>query len=333
MSEALAEFIRARAGADSVAIANEKRLTGGAIQENRALDVDIAGGPHAGPHALVLRTEARASVPLSQPVAHQFAYLDLAGSVGMTVPEPLWQSDDPGIVGTPFYLMRRVPGEALGNRVVRQGPNPALAERLGRELARLHTIVPSHEAPVFLGAPPDDPAAESIALYRRFLDAEPMPHPAIEWGLRWLETHPVAPGEIVLCHHDFRTGNYMVEDGQLTGILDWEFAGWSDPMEDVAWFCAKCWRFGANGLEAGGIADRAPFYAGYEAESGRRIDPVKIRFYEVMAHVRWAVIALHQCGRHLSGAEPDLELALIGRRLPELEYEILALTAPGQDHA
>ena len=333
MSEALAAFIRERAGADSVAIANEKRLTGGAIQENRALDVEIAGGPHAGRHALVLRTEAKSSVPLSQPVANQFAYLKLAGSVGMTVPEPLWQSDDPGIVGTPFYLMRRVPGEALGNRVVRHGPNPALAERLGRELARLHTIVPSRDAPDFLGAPPDDSAAESIALYGRFLDAEPMPHPAIEWGLRWLETHPVAPGEIVLCHHDFRTGNYMVEGGRLTGILDWEFAGWSDPMEDVAWFCARCWRFGANGLEAGGIADRAPFYAGYEAESGRRIDPVKIHFYEVMAHVRWAAIALHQCGRHLSGAEPDLELALIGRRLPELEYEILSLTAPGQDRA
>ena len=333
MSEALAAFIREQSGADSVSIANEMRLTGGAIQENRALDVEIAGGPLAGRLALVLRTEAKSSVPLSQPVAHQFAYLKLAGSVGMTVPEPLWRSDDPGIVGTPFYLMRRVPGEALGNRVVRQGPNPALAERLGRELARLHAIVPSPEAPDFLGAPPDDPAAESIALYRRFLDAEPMPHAAIEWGLRWLETHPVAPGEIVLCHHDFRTGNYMVEDGRLTGILDWEFAGWSDPMEDVAWFCARCWRFGANRLEAGGIADRAPFYAGYEAESGRRIDPVKIHFYEVMAHVRWAVIALHQCGRHLSGAERDLELALIGRRLPELEYEILSLTAPGRDHA
>ena len=64
----------------------------------------------------------------------------------------------------------------------------------------------------------------------------------------------------------------------LTGILDWEFAGWADPMEDVAWFCAKCWRFGANRLEAGGIADRAPFYAGYEAESGRRIDPAEDPF-------------------------------------------------------
>ena len=328
MSERLAAFIRDEAGADSVAISGEKRLTGGAIQENRALDVEIAGGPHAGRHALVLRTEAKSSVPLSQPVAHQFAFLRLARSAGMTVPEPLWQSDDPAIVGAPFYLMRRVPGVALGNRVVRQGPNPALAERLGRELARLHSNAPPDDALAFLGPPPADPAAAGIALYRRFLDQEPMPHPVIEWGLRWLETHPVEPGEIVLCHHDFRTGNYMVEDGRLAGILDWEFAGWADPMEDVAWFCARCWRFGANALEAGGIADRAPFYAGYEAESGRGIDPGKIHFYEVMAHIRWAVIALHQCGRHLSGEEPDLELALIGRRLPELEHEVLALTAP-----
>ena len=333
MSEPLAAFIQEEAGAASVSIVDQKRLTGGAIQENRALDVDIAGGPHAGRHELVLRTEAKSPVPLSQPVAHQFAYLKLARSVGMTAPEPLWHSEDPGIIGAPFYLMRRVPGEALGNRVVRRGPNEALAERLGRELARLHIIRPPHDGLGFLGAPPADPAAHGIALYRGFLDAEPMPHPAIEWGLRWLETHPVPPGEIVLCHHDFRTGNYMVEDGRLTGILDWEFAGWSDPMEDVAWFCAKCWRFGANALEAGGIADRAPFYAGYEAGSGRRIDPAKIRFYEVMAHVRWAVIALHQCGRHLSGEEPDLELALIGRRLPELEHEILSMTAPDVPHA
>ena len=191
MSSRLAAFIRDEAGADSVAIANERRLAGGAIQENRALDIEIAGGPLAGRHKLVLRTEAKSSVPLSQPVANQFACLERARSVGMTVPEPLWQSDDPAIVGAPFYLMRRIEGEALGNRVVRQGPNPGLAATLGRELARLHRITPPDDALAFLGEPPADPAASGIALYRGFLDAEAMPHPAIEWGLRWLETHPV----------------------------------------------------------------------------------------------------------------------------------------------
>ncbi|MNF12669.1 hypothetical protein D3C80_2142390 [compost metagenome] len=49
-----------------------------------------------------------------------------------------------------------------------------------------------------------------------------------------------------------------------------------------------------------------------------------------MAHLRWAVIALQQAERHLSGQQRSLELALTGRLVPELEYEILALTSGGQ---
>ena len=45
-----------------------------------------------------------------------------------------------------------------------------------------------------------------------------------------------------------------------------------------------------------------------------------------MAHARWAVIALQQAERHLSGAEAWLELAAIGRRPAEMELEILRLT-------
>ena len=47
-----------------------------------------------------------------------------------------------------------------------------------------------------------------------------------------------------------------------------------------------------------------------------------------MAHIRWAVIALQQGERHLTGGEPSLELALTGRRAAELEYEVLRMTAP-----
>ena len=68
----------------------------------------------------------------------------------------------------------------------------------------------------------------------------------------------------MLCHRDFRTGNYMLDIGSrgatLTGILDWEFAGWGDPDEDIGWFCCKGWRFSRLDREAGGIAARAPFY-------------------------------------------------------------------------
>ncbi|HEX2519494.1 MAG TPA: hypothetical protein VHK04_08145, partial [Castellaniella sp.] len=39
--------------------------------------------------------------------------------------------------------------------------------------------------------------------------------------------------------------------------------------------------------------------------------------------VRWSVIALQQAQRNLSGEEPSLELALTGRMLPEMEFDLL----------
>ena len=48
-----------------------------------------------------------------------------------------------------------------------------------------------------------------------------------------------------------------------------------------------------------------------------------------MAHLRWAIIALQQADRHISGQQRSLELALTGRILPELELTIIELIAPG----
>ena len=123
----------------------------------------------------------------------------------------------------------------------------------------------------------------------------------------------------------------MVDRQGLTAILDWEFCDWGDPMSDIGWFCAKCWRYAHPELQAGGIATREAFYRGYNRVSGRRIDPEVVAYWEVMAHLRWAVIALQQGERTLSGEEESLELALTGRLYPpELELEILRTTAPEQ---
>ena len=43
-------------------------------------------------------------------------------------------------------------------------------------------------------------------------------------------------------------------------------------MEDVAWFCAKCWRVGLDNRDAGGIGSRTAFYDAYENASNRNID-------------------------------------------------------------
>ena len=301
-------------------------LPGGAIQENWLLNISVDSGKWAGTHKLVLRKDARSQVTTSHSRAQEFALLKLAKSADVKVPVPCLLSTNKTILGAPFFLMHRIPGTASGRLLVKRPLNNNLASQLGIQLAKIHSIG-WNEALSFLPNLGGTPALLAVATYRRYLDELDQARPSLEWGLKWLELNAPDKGDVVLCHRDFRTGNYMVnEDGDLTGILDWEFAGWGEPEEDIGWFCAKCWRFGANNREAGGIADRSPFYEAYEKESGRNIDNARVDYWETMAHVRWAVIACQQAARHVSGEQLSLELALTQHLVPELELEILIRT-------
>ena len=328
----IARYLIGALAARSVSVRRLDKLGGGAIQENYALEVEVSGGPHAGLQKLVLRTDAPSGVALSHSRAQEYALLQAAHAAGVTVPAPLALCTDKAIIGRPFYVMKRVGGTAAGHLLVRDdrwtGDRAVLAQRLGRELAKIHTIRPPRADLAFLPMPGQPPALEAVASYRAWLDTYRAPRPALEWGLRWLERHAPVKADFVLSHRDFRTGNYMVDEQGLTGILDWEFAGWGDRHEDIGWFCARCWRFGTNRREAGGIGERADFIAGYEVESGMKVEAEAVRYWETMAHARWATIALQQGERHVSGAEPSLDLALTGRRIAELEYQLMRMTPP-----
>src|SRR5215472_8901271 len=251
----LARFLAAASGATKVAVSGLAPLRGGAIQENWAVDARFFGGPLAGYQRLVLRTAAPTGVAASLSRNEEFAVLKAAFAAGVIVPEPLFASEDPVIFGKPFFVMRRVDGTAAAHRITRDpllDPSlPAIAERLGSELARIHTIRPPRSDLAFLPAYEDVGPAQQIAGFRAYLDRHPVPRPVLEWGIRWLETHIPPPVEPVLCHHDYRTGNYMLDGTELTGILDWEIAGWGDPHEDIGWFCCKGWRFARLDREAG----------------------------------------------------------------------------------
>ncbi len=325
----LARFLAEASGAINVGVTEPELLSGGAIQENWGFRARFFGGPYDGEHDLVLRTDASTGVPSSLGRDEEFTVLQAVFEAGISVPEPLWSSADPEVIGKPFFVMRRVAGTAQGRQITAdpalQAALPALAARLGTELARIQRVRPPHPE---LGFLPAIGAEEHIASFRAYLDDHPQPRPVIEWAARWLETHLPERAAPVLCHRDFRTGNYMLDGTDLTGILDWEFAGWGDPDEDIGWFCCKGWRFARLDREAGGIAARTPFYQAYEAASGRRLDPERVRFWEVLANVRWAVIALQQSDRVLLGGARDLSTAIIGRRATESELELLILLDP-----
>jgi aminoglycoside phosphotransferase (APT) family kinase protein len=343
----IAGWLAAQAGAASVLVDDLRRLSGGAIQENWAADLVIDGGPHEGTVPVVIRCDAPSGVGDSHSRAQEFALLRAAFDAGVTVPEPLWRGDK-SVFGRDFFVMRRVQGTAAGHRLVKEaapgGDRRALTRRLGEEIARIQRVQPSADL-TFLERPATHPARHFVAKSRAFLDAYHTPYPALEWVLRWLDNNvPDAgawmPAQLVLAHRDFRTGNYMVDAQGLTAVLDWEFAAWSHPLEDLGWLCARCWRFGQQGEDraAGGIGSRADLLAGYNAVSGRNVQPADLYYWEVFGELRWAMIAIDQGERHISGRERGLELALTSHIVPELELNLLRMTGidfarEGQGHA
>ena len=96
------EFLRHAARADAVHITRLARMSGGAVQENWALDADVKGGPQPGPHQWVLRTDAAARVEASAKRSEEFCVLQVAHAAGLHAPRPLWLCTDLTVIGREF---------------------------------------------------------------------------------------------------------------------------------------------------------------------------------------------------------------------------------------
>jgi aminoglycoside phosphotransferase (APT) family kinase protein len=324
---ALQDWLGAALEADMLTIEKAELLGGGAIGENWRIDVTVTGGPHAGSRSWALRTDAASRMAMSHDRANEFFCLKAAHEAGACVPEPIAVSRDENLIGAPFAIVGLLAGEAQGRKLVRdpfiEKHGDALGESLGRELAKIHSVLPPGQDLEFLSVPETSPALVQVAQMRANLDTISEARPALEYVLTWLEAHAPPKTRVVLCHGDFRTGNYMVDEAKLTGILDWEFCHWGDPHLDVGWLHAACWRFGADAREAGGVASREAFYRGYNSQSKTPLDESLIPYWEILSAARWAVVALLQGERHITGGEHSIELLLTGLMAPEMEHEAL----------
>jgi aminoglycoside phosphotransferase (APT) family kinase protein len=123
-------------------------------------------------------------------------------------------------------------------------------------------------------------------------------------------------------HGDFRLGNVMVGDEGLRAVLDWELSHVGDPMEDLGWLCVRAWRFGSEHPVAG-IGDYDTLLDEYQKASGLPADRDALRWWEVLGTLKWGIMCMLQASAHLLGFSRSHELAAIGRRVCENEYDIL----------
>jgi aminoglycoside phosphotransferase (APT) family kinase protein len=284
------------------------KLAGGASKEAWAVDTADGG-------ELLVRRAGGGVIHLDTlPLRDEFEVLVAAREAGVRVPEPVAYLGD--VEGREAFAMRRVGGETIGRRIVRNPP-PGLALQMADELAKVHGIAP--ERLPFLPRP---------AIWERLLeelDAIEEPHPAIEYGIAWCRERLPLERPRVVSHGDFRIGNLAVDEGGIVAVLDWEFARVADPLEDLAWPLVRSWRFGADDRHLGGIDDAGPYLARYEELTGLEVPREELGVWEVLGNVKWALGALRQARRHLRGEERSVELAILGRLAAEMEWELLDL--------
>jgi aminoglycoside phosphotransferase (APT) family kinase protein len=275
----------------------------------------------------VLRRDPRGTVSFV-PMVDEFALIVRATEAGVPAPEPLAFEPDGGRFGSPGMLMGFVEGTSVAPRVLRKPEYEAargrLAGQLAEALARVHSIEPASLDGV-LPAARADPAVGQIEEWERQLDEIGEPLPAVELGLRWLRANSPDPAEPTLVHGDFRLGNFIVDTDGLAAVIDWELAHLGDPAEDIGWLCIRSWRFGNDDRPVAGVGELDGFLAAYEAAGGKPVDRDRIRYWEAFGNVKWAVICARQAHDHLTGVRRSHELASLGRRICEPEWDLLEL--------
>ncbi len=140
--------------------------------------------------------------------------------------------------------------------------------------------------------------------------------------MRWLRENPPADHPKALVHGDFRLGNFLIEPDGVRAVLDWELAHLGNPIEDLGWLCVRSWRFGAE-PPVGGLGTRDQLLEGYERATGYRPAAAELHWWEVFGTLKWLVLSRFQAERHFGGTERSIELAAIGRRVCESEYDLL----------
>ncbi|MET4430275.1 phosphotransferase family protein [Mycolicibacterium sp. 624] len=297
---------------------NLRVLTGGASRATWAFDAATGSGSRP----LILRIgppdELHAGMEL------EAAALTRAGAEGAPVPTVLVASNSDAALGNPFLVCDFIGGETIVRRIQRaidDASRDSLLTQCADALAAIHRADPNG-----IGLTAADPLQEWHAQLDEMGDTTA----TFEWAFRWLAANRPPASPKVLVHGDFRMGNLIIDTdarpARLAAVLDWELTHSGEVYEDLAWFCIRAWRFGApRSLGAGGLGSIENLLRAYEAASGSTLDRAAMHWWMVLSTLRWGVICRYQAQRHLLGQTPSVELAAIGRRVCETEFDLLTL--------
>ena len=283
----------------ALAAAHGRHLSArGATVNEAGLDYRVVMASDATGRKWVLRVPRRADV--SEGMAAETRILDLVAPVlaedGVAVPD--WQVRSPELIAYP--ALPGAPGLTLtgaGEPEWHMDPaSPDYAERLGRLLARLHSITPeqAEAAGVEVRTPARVRQAwrDDVARVSEAFTVSPV---LAEAWRAWLEDDTCWPERTVMTHGEIYPAHVLFdEEGTITGVLDWTTARVDDPARDLSA------QYGAAGEEMLRATLTAYEQAGGHVHSGLAAQAKHLWDASPIGYALYALI---------TGAETDLVTA------------------------
>ncbi|MEO8692390.1 MAG: phosphotransferase family protein [Acidimicrobiales bacterium] len=290
--------------------------------------VDESGNKISRGYALRRQPEDGVLAPYD--IRGQYAlHRQLVGVAGIPMPALYWLELDPAVLGMPFYAMERIEG-TVPSPMARKPFGDESAAMVGAQfvsiIAGVHALdwrsmdLDARTAP--LTEDPPGAALAEVDRWQHFYESSTIREvPAIRAALAWARNNVAVSDRLVLCHGDYRTGNYLLRDGKIVGVLDWELAHVGDPVDDLAWAALPAFR-GRSTL-VGHMLPERDFLDMYQRLTGMHVRAEAMRFWSVINHVKAASIFLRGTRAFEDARSNDLRLAMLGHRSTQLLADLL----------
>jgi aminoglycoside phosphotransferase (APT) family kinase protein len=323
--ELIRGYLAERFGAADLELRDVQRIAVGWSHETWLFDASWTAGEGRAAQGFCLRRDpGNALLREMSDLGTQFAVLQALEDTAVPTPRPFFYEPTPNALGAPFLVMEKVTGTC---------PSPwgregrafyqAAAERgvlptsFTDALVAIHTVDWRAAGLDLLGVPEPGTgfARREIAKWRALIERTGVePDPVLIDLICWLEANVPATDQLVLVHGAYRTGNLLIDDDQVSAVLDWETEVIGDPMYDVAYVLSELNREGTDLLS--NIVERNDFRRRYEAGTGIEIDDARCDYYQLLYAMRSAAFWMSASGLYASGANDDLRLARTAWSIP-----------------
>ena len=276
--------------------------------------------------------------PKSHDMVREFTVLHAVSKVLPQAPTAFHLCADETVLGRPFFVMERRRGFVIRDHWPDGLPDTPeirrrISERFVDTLVDLHQVDYPAVGLADLGRPDGFAERQVRGWSGRWEAAQTRQVEAMDRLARWLAGGIPDPQAASLLHNDYKLDNTMVDEtGDVVAVFDWDMATLGDPLIDLGTTLAY-WSqpndppyriFVDNPPLHGGFLTRAGLVERYAAGTG--FDLSGLRWYEVFAFFKVAVIVEQIYARYAAGQTSDARFADFGARVERLAAAALELT-------